>query len=40
MLEGKVASKNVKNSSKRNFSATEMSLVSKGLKFVCAYGTW
>ena len=40
MLEGKVPGKNVKNSSKRNFSAAEMSLVSKYLKFVCAYKIW
>ena len=33
-LEGKFVSKNVINLSKRNLSASEISLLSKGLKFV------
>ena len=33
-LEGKFVSKNVINLSRRNLSASEISLVSKGLKFV------
>ena len=34
MLEGKFVSKNVINLSRRNLSASEISLLSKGLKFV------
>ena len=33
-LEGKIVSKNVINLSKRNLSSAEISLLSKGLKFV------
>ena len=33
-LEGKFVSKNVINLSRRNLSASEISLLSKGLKFV------
>ena len=34
ILEGKFVSKNVINLSRRNLSPSEMSLLSKGLKFV------